>query len=84
MSMLPVYVVQRVQSMEDLRLGDSSPPEPLEEVDLLDGEARLLPLLEHSAKKSKMQDSCSFRDDFHWKVQIKCFFQMIKLDLDIL
>lgn len=33
--------------MEDLRLGDPGPPQSLEEVNLLDGEARLLTLLEH-------------------------------------
>lgn len=46
-SMLPLQVVQGVQGVEDLRPSDARPPEPLEEVDLLDGETRLLTLLEH-------------------------------------
>jgi len=33
--------------VEDLRPSDARPPEPLEEVDLLNGETRLLTLLEH-------------------------------------
>lgn len=48
-SMFPVQVVQGVQGVEDLRLCDPRPPQPLEEVNLLDGETRLLTLLEHPA-----------------------------------
>lgn len=49
-SMLLVQVVQGVQGVDDLHMRDPGSPEPLEEVDLLDGETRLLALLEHPGR----------------------------------
>lgn len=45
--MLVVQVVQGVQGVDDLHVRDPGSPEPLEEVNLLNGEPRLLALLEH-------------------------------------
>lgn len=50
-SMFAVQVVQCVQGVEDLHLRDPGPPQPLEEVNLLDGETRLLTLLEHPVRE---------------------------------
>lgn len=46
-----VQVLQSVQGMEELSLADACPPEPLEEVDLFDGEARLFTMLEHPTRQ---------------------------------
>lgn len=48
-TMALVQVVQGVQRVHHLHVRDARSPQPLEEVDLLDGEARLLTLLEHPA-----------------------------------
>lgn len=46
-SMFLVQVVQGVQGVDNLHVCDPCSPQPLEEVYLLDGETRLLTLLEH-------------------------------------
>lgn len=50
MSMVLVQVVKCVQCVDHLHVCDARSPQPLEEVDLLDGETRLLTLLEHPAR----------------------------------
>lgn len=46
-SMFLVQVVKGVQGVDNLHVCDPCSPQPLEEVYLLDGETRLLTLLEH-------------------------------------
>lgn len=46
-------VVQGVQGMDNLHRCDPCSPQPLEQVNLLDGKARLLTLLEHPRRQNK-------------------------------
>lgn len=51
--MLTVQVLQSVQGMQHLGLADARPAQPLQQVDLLNGEPRLLTLLEHPEYSSQ-------------------------------
>lgn len=59
-TVLPVQPVQGVKRVQDLLLGHPGATQPLQQIYLLDGEARLLAELRHPAagqkKKKKRQD----------------------------
>lgn len=52
-SVFPVQPVQSVKRVQDLLLGHTGATQPLQQIDLLDGEARLLAELRHPAAGQK-------------------------------
>jgi hypothetical protein len=55
-SVLAVQSVQGIQGVEDLWLGHPRPPQPLEQVNLLDGEARLIGELRHPGQREEREE----------------------------